>query len=82
MGRGADKILDYADRSSFAYAASKHAGAGITKNFTNELGKYHIQVNGIAPGYIAAGNSEEILHDEAVYHDFLSRPCRTLGNAC
>lgn len=59
--------------NNIAYAASKHAVAGITKNFANELGKYHIQVNGIAPGYIAAGNSEEILHDEAVYHDFLSR---------
>ena len=47
MGWGADKILDYADRPSFAYAASKHAVAGITKNFANELGKYHIQVNGI-----------------------------------
>ena len=51
----------------------KHAVAGITKNFANELGKYHIQVNGIAPGYIAAGNSEEIIHDEAIYNDFLSR---------
>ena len=52
MGWGADKILDYADRPSFDYAASKHAVAGITKNYANELGKYHIQVNGIAPGYL------------------------------
>lgn len=59
--------------NNIGYAASKHAVAGITKNFANELGKYHIQVNGIAPGYIAAGNSEEIIHDEAIYNDFLSR---------
>lgn len=78
MGHG--KIINICSMISFrgginniGYAASKHAVAGITKNFANELGKYHIQVNGIAPGYIAAGNSEEIIHDEAIYNDFLSR---------
>ena len=74
------KIVNIASMISFrgginniAYAASKHAVAGITKNFANELGKYGIQVNAIAPGYIAAGNSEAIIHDEAIYNDFLSR---------
>ena len=59
--------------NNIAYAASKHAVVGITKNFANELGKYNIQVNAIAPGYIAAGNSEAIIHDERIYNDFLSR---------
>lgn len=59
--------------NNIGYAASKHAVAGITKNFANELAEYGIQVNGIAPGYIAAGNSEEIIHDEEIYNDFLSR---------
>ena len=80
VGQKHGKIINIASMISFrgginniAYAASKHAVAGITKNFANELGKYNIQVNAIAPGYIAAGNSEEIIHDEKIYHDFLSR---------
>lgn len=75
----AGKIINIASMISFrggisniAYAASKHAVAGITKNFANELGKYNIQVNAIAPGYIAAGNSEEIIHDKEIYERFLS----------
>ena len=34
-----------------AYAATKHALAGLTKAYCEELGPYNIQVNGIAPGY-------------------------------
>jgi NAD(P)-dependent dehydrogenase (short-subunit alcohol dehydrogenase family) len=34
-----------------AYAATKHALAGFTKAYCDELGQYNIQVNGIAPGY-------------------------------
>lgn len=36
-----------------AYAATKHAIAGLTKAYCDELGQYNIQVNGIAPGYYA-----------------------------
>jgi len=36
-----------------AYAAMKHGLAGLTKAYCDELGKYNIQVNGIAPGYYA-----------------------------
>ena len=36
-----------------AYAAMKHGLAGLTKAYADELGKYDIQVNGIAPGYYA-----------------------------
>lgn len=36
-----------------AYAAMKHGLAGLTKAYADELGKYNIQVNGIAPGYFA-----------------------------
>lgn len=36
-----------------AYAATKHALAGFTKAYCDELGQYNIQVNGIAPGYYA-----------------------------
>ena len=40
-------------RMSPAYAASKHALAGLTKAYCDELGQHNIQVNGIAPGYYA-----------------------------
>ncbi|KHT63359.1 oxidoreductase [Photobacterium gaetbulicola] len=36
-----------------AYAATKHALAGFTKAYCDELAQYNIQVNGIAPGYYA-----------------------------
>ncbi|MFP3156369.1 SDR family oxidoreductase [Lachnospiraceae bacterium ZAX-1] len=36
-----------------AYAAMKHGLTGFTKAYADELGKYGIQVNGIAPGYYA-----------------------------
>ncbi len=36
-----------------AYAAMKHGLAGFTKSYADELGKYNIQVTGIAPGYFA-----------------------------
>ena len=36
-----------------AYSATKHALAGFTKAYCDELGQYNIQVNGIAPGYYA-----------------------------
>lgn len=38
-------------RWSPAYSATKHALAGLTKSYCDELGQYNIQVNGIAPGY-------------------------------
>lgn len=36
-----------------AYAAMKHGLTGFTKAYADELGKYNVQVNGIAPGYYA-----------------------------
>jgi NAD(P)-dependent dehydrogenase (short-subunit alcohol dehydrogenase family) len=38
---------------SSAYAATKHGLAGFTKAYCDELAKYNVQVNGIAPGYYA-----------------------------
>lgn len=40
-------------RNGPAYAATKHGIAGLTKAYCDELAKYNIQVNGIAPGYYA-----------------------------
>ncbi|OON40913.1 oxidoreductase [Izhakiella australiensis] len=41
-----------------AYAATKHAVAGLTKAYCDELGQHNIQVNGIAPGYYATNITE------------------------
>jgi NAD(P)-dependent dehydrogenase (short-subunit alcohol dehydrogenase family) len=42
-------FIGYAN--SVAYAATKHGIAGLTKALCDELGRYNIQVNGIAPGF-------------------------------
>ncbi len=46
-------------RMSPAYAASKHALAGLTKAYCDELAEHNIQVNGIAPGYFATAITEQ-----------------------
>lgn len=43
-----------------AYATSKHALAGFTKAYCDELGQYNIQVNGIAPGYYPSQITREV----------------------
>ena len=54
------KLVNIASLLSFqggitvpAYAASKHAIAGVTKALSNEWAKERINVNAIAPGYMA-----------------------------
>ena len=54
------KIINICSMFSFlgglgspAYAATKHAIAGLTKAYCDELAPYNIQVNGLAPGYYA-----------------------------
>lgn len=42
-----------------AYAATKHALAGLTKAYCDELAQHNIQVNGIAPGYYATDITAE-----------------------
>lgn len=53
------KIINIASMLSYhggmnvpGYAASKHAVAGLTKSMASDLGKYHINVNAMAPGWI------------------------------
>lgn len=41
-----------------AYVASKHAVAGLTRSLANEWGKYGINVNGIAPGFMITDNTK------------------------
>jgi NAD(P)-dependent dehydrogenase (short-subunit alcohol dehydrogenase family) len=46
-----------------AYAATKHGIAGLTKAYADELARYGIQVNGIAPGYYATAMTTETRSD-------------------
>ena len=45
------------------YAAAKHALAGLTKAMANELAPSRINVNAIAPGYIATDNTRPLRDD-------------------
>lgn len=50
-----------------AYVASKHAVHGLTRAWANEWGKYHINVNAIAPGYMVTDNTANLrTHADAV----------------
>jgi 2-dehydro-3-deoxy-D-gluconate 5-dehydrogenase len=70
IARGSGKVINIASLLSFqgglrvaAYAASKHAVAGLTRALANEWAPHGIQVNAIAPGYILTDNTRA-LRDE------------------
>lgn len=71
IARGAEgRIVNIASLLSFqggirvpAYTASKHGVAGLTKIFANEWAAKGINVNAIAPGYIATNNTEALRND-------------------
>ncbi|MDX8045165.1 2-dehydro-3-deoxy-D-gluconate 5-dehydrogenase KduD [Gracilibacillus sp. S3-1-1] len=78
--KGSGKIINIASMLSFQggkfippYTASKHAVAGLTKSFANELAEHGIQVNAIAPGYFATKNTAPIRADEKRNAEILSR---------
>ena len=50
-----------------AYVASKHALHGLTRAWANEWGKYNIQVNAIAPGYMVTDNTAYTKMDLTVW---------------
>lgn len=64
------KIINIASLLSFqggilvpAYTASKHGIAGVTRALANEWAKERINVNAIAPGYIATENTRALRED-------------------
>lgn len=78
-GKGG-KIINIASMLSYqggirvpAYTASKSAVAGITKALANEWAKYGINVNAIAPGYMATNNTAQLRSDEQRSEDILAR---------
>jgi NAD(P)-dependent dehydrogenase (short-subunit alcohol dehydrogenase family) len=69
QGRGG-KIINTASTLSFqggilvpSYTASKSAVAGLTRLMANELARHNINVNAIAPGYMATDNTASIRQD-------------------
>lgn len=69
QGRGG-KIINTASMLSFqggilvpSYTASKSAVAGLTRLMANELSKENINVNAIAPGYMATDNTAPLRAD-------------------
>lgn len=70
VARGSGKIIFTASLLSFqggvnvpGYAASKGAIASLTKAFANEWASKGVNVNAIAPGYIATDNTEALRND-------------------
>lgn len=78
--QGSGKIIFTASLLSFqggilvpGYAASKGAIASLVKAFANEWAGKGVNVNGIAPGYIATDNTEALRNDPERSRSILSR---------
>jgi 2-deoxy-D-gluconate 3-dehydrogenase len=56
-----------------SYTASKSAVMGVTRAMANEWAKYNIQVNAIAPGYMATNNTKALRDDETRAGQILER---------
>ena len=74
------KIINIASMLSYqggirvpSYTASKSAIKGVTMTLANEWARYGINVNGIAPGYMATNNTQNLRQDEERSADILAR---------
>jgi 2-deoxy-D-gluconate 3-dehydrogenase len=80
VARGRGKIVFTASLLSFqgginvpGYTASKHGLAGITKALANEWAPAGVNVNAVAPGYIATDNTRALRDDRARSRAILDR---------
>jgi 2-deoxy-D-gluconate 3-dehydrogenase len=78
--RGSGKIVNIASLLTFqggirvpSYAAAKSGVGGVTKAMANELAIKGVQVNAIAPGYIATNNTAALQADETRNRQILER---------
>jgi 2-deoxy-D-gluconate 3-dehydrogenase len=78
--QGGGKIINVASMLSFqggiivpSYTAAKSGVAGITRALANEWAKHHINVNAIAPGYMATANTAPIRADAQRSESILAR---------
>jgi len=74
------KIINIASMLSFqgglrvpSYTSSKSGVKGMTMSLANELAKHNINVNAIAPGYMATDNTEQLRADEKRNSEILGR---------
>lgn len=78
--RGSGRIINMASMLSFqggvnvaSYTATKHAVAGLTKALANEWAGSGVNVNAIAPGYMATDNTAPLRADEKRSKSILER---------
>jgi 2-dehydro-3-deoxy-D-gluconate 5-dehydrogenase len=80
VARGSGKIISVASMLSFqggllvpSYTASKHAIAGLTRALANEWAPHGVNVNAIAPGYVATATTAALRSDPARSGEILAR---------
>ncbi|WP_082233211.1 2-dehydro-3-deoxy-D-gluconate 5-dehydrogenase KduD [Halobacillus massiliensis] len=80
IDQGSGKIINLASLLSFqggytvpAYAAAKGAVAQFTKSLANEWASKNVNVNAIAPGYMATEMNTALMDDESRSHQILER---------
>ena len=80
IDKGYGKIVNIASLLSFqggltipAYTASKSAVMGFTKSLSNEWAKLGVNINCVAPGYIATEMNTAIINDETRNRQILER---------
>jgi 2-deoxy-D-gluconate 3-dehydrogenase len=80
LDRGRGKIIFTASLLSFqgginvpGYTAAKSGIAGLTKALANEWAGRGVNVNALAPGYIATDNTQALRDDPQRYHGILER---------
>jgi 2-dehydro-3-deoxy-D-gluconate 5-dehydrogenase len=89
VARGRGKVVFTASLLSFqggitvpGYTASKHGLAGLTKALANEWAPAGVNVNAVAPGYIATDNTRALRDDAARSRAILDRiPAGRWGRA-
>ena len=87
LKQGSGKIINIASMLSYfggytvpAYAASKGGVAQITKAFANEWASQGVNVNAIAPGYMATEMNTALINDETRNTEILARiPAKRWG---
>jgi 2-deoxy-D-gluconate 3-dehydrogenase len=89
IAKGSGKIINIASMLTFqggvrvpSYTASKSGVGGLTKLLANEWASKGVNVNAIAPGYIATNNTAALQADEARNQSILDRiPAGRWGEA-